>query len=226
MKHLFLYAAILLGGFTNSLLAEAVYTANWEQSDYSNFGPQGGIIEVLYQTDSTGSSGLPDDFSLPYEFAPFSNQDFSFNANAFTNELMIGVNESYSDTITDSSQLTIESAPTFAGWNLDGRVLDQAGVAVLGVYEDPPNAPIFFETLFEANDITANPPPSGVFKTFALRYSNLVPPVVPAEQVPTAWYTLFSDTVTYNIVPEPGTAGMLGMVSLFTVLNFRRRVNR
>ena len=180
MKHIFLYAAILFGGFTNSLLADVVYTANWEQSDFSNFGPQGGTIEVLYQTDSTGSSGLPDDFSLPFEFAPFSDQLFSFNASVFTNQMVIGVNEAYSEFNGDTSQLTIESAPEFAGWNFDQRVLDQAGVAVLAIYEDPPNDPFFYETLFEADDITANPPPSGVFKTFALRYSNLVPPVVPA----------------------------------------------
>lgn len=229
MNHILVCTAIVLSSFTNSLLAQVVYRAAWEQSDFSNFGPKGGIIEVRYETDSTGSSGLPGDFSLTFEFEPFLDQDFSFNASVFTaaNELMIGVNEAYSDFIEDTSQLTVESAPEFAGWNLDERLLDQAGLSVLGVYEDPAtNQQTFFETLFTADDITKNPPPSGVFKTFALTYSNLVPPVVPADRVPKAHYTLFSDTMTYSIVPEPGTAAMLGMSALFTILNFRRRVSR
>lgn len=205
------------------------YTANWEQSDFSSFGPQGGIIEVFYQTDSSGSSGLPDDFSLSFEFAPFSDQHFSFNASVFTaaNELMIGVNEAYSTTIADTSQLTVESAPEFAGWNLDERVLDQAGMSVLGVYEDPAtNQQIFFETLFTADDITKNPPSSGVFKTFALTYSNLVPPVVPVGQVPKAHYTLFSDDITYSSVPEPSSIIMLATGALGLLAHGRRRSKR
>jgi len=166
-----------------------VYTANWEQSDFNSFGPEGGIIEVLYQTDSSGSSGLSHDFSLSFEFAPFSDQHFSFNASVFTaaSELMIGVNEAYSTTIADTSQLTVESAPEFAGWNLDERVLDQAGMSVLRVYEDPATSlQILFETTFQNDDITRNPPPSGVFKNFALTYVNIVPPEVPADKVPRA----------------------------------------
>ena len=231
MKHLLLLVAILVGGFTNSLLADqlVVYTANWEQSDFSTFGPQGGIIEVLYQTDSTGSSGLPDDLFLSFEFAPYSDQHFSFNASVFTtaNELMIGVNETYSDFIEDTSQLTVESAPEFAGWNLDERVLDQAGLSALGLYIDPKtNQEVFFETIFTADDITENPPPSGVFKTFALTYSNLVPPVVPADQVPKAHYTLFSDAITYSSVPEPSSIIMLATGALGLLAYGRRGLKR
>lgn len=206
MKTILLYAAIFLGGFSYSLFADVVYTANWEQSDFSNFGAQGGTIEVIYQTDSPGSPGLPDDFTLSFEFAPFARQLFTFSASAFAavNDLMIGVNEGYSATVADTSQLTVESAPEFAGWNLDERVIDQAGMALLGLYMDPTtNQEYFYETVFSGVDITADPPTDGVFRTFALTYENLVPPEVPADQVATARYTLFSDTITYGRIPEP-----------------------
>ena len=217
MKLILLSAAVLFGSFTNSVFADVVYTANWGQSDFSNFGHQGGVIEVFYQTNSTGSVGLPDVFSLSYEFAPFSDQNFSFNATVFesTNELMIGVNETYSGFVDDTSTLSIESAPEFAGWELEQRILDQAGMALLGLYEDPvTNEQFFFETVFQNDDITTDPPPSGVFKTFALTYSNIVPTEVPADAVTGAVYTLFSDTITYSNVPEPGTAVMQGLFVL------------
>lgn len=203
MKNTLLFALILLGGFSNSLFADVVYTANWERSDFSSFGTQGGIIEVLYQTDSPGSPGLPDDFTLSFEFAPFARQLFTFNASVLANDLMIGVNERYSATVRDTSQLTVEAAPRFTGWNLDERVLDQAGMALLGLYSDPKtNQEYFYETVFRADDITPDLPPGGVFRTFALTYENLVGPEVPSNQVATARYTLFSDTITYSRLPS------------------------
>ena len=227
MKNIFLYAAFLIGGFTNSLFADVVYTANWAQSDFSNFGPEGGIIDVFYEIDTTASFGLPDNFSLSFEFAPFANQNFSFNATVFepTNELMIGVNETYSGFVDDTSMLTVESAPEFAGWNLEDRLFEEAGMALLGLYQDPVTDELFFyETVFQSFDITPNPPPSDVFSVFALSYNNIVPPEIPADAVAGSVYTLFSDSIIYSNVPEPGSAGLLGLFGLALV--GRRRVSR
>ena len=203
-----------------SIAQQVTYSANWPASDFSQFDPNGGTINVLYETDDHIGTKLPENFFLSFEFEMFTNQIFSFNYTSFDFALEIFVNEGFSSTVQDSSFLTVEAAPVFPDWSEPIRFLDQAGMSLLGLYKDPKSGKkLFYETLFLADEITDPPPGEETFKAFNLTYLNLVSPEIPAEVVCSASYTLFSDLITYERMLV-GDVNCDGLVDLLDVAPF------
>ena len=194
---------------------EVDFRANFELSDFSNFDSNGGVINVFFQSVN-GVPSLPESFSLAYTFAPFDRGEFTYtDPEVSFDNLLIGVNESYSGVVVDTSSLIIEAAPEFVNWNLERRSIDQAGMALLGVWSQPDtNLQLFYETIFGQEDVTGDTPAADVFKEFSFRYENLVNPVIPASAVSTADYTVWTDTITYTAM-----AGLAGDFNFDGVVN-------